>query len=83
MWIAEGNTPDPEFTQAEIDAQAVATEQAWVEQELITADKEVNKHDDSHGRVVGTKPQWGAYRNALRDHVIGGVIRGERPSVPT
>lgn len=62
-------------------------EQEWVESEIVAANKEVRKHDDNHGRVNGTKPQWQAYRNALRDRVIGGVIQGDpskagRPSRP-
>lgn len=66
------------FTTAELAQQ----EESWVSQELSTSDIEVRKHDDSHSRTVGTKPQWRTYRNALRDHVIGGVVQGTRPTRP-
>jgi hypothetical protein len=59
-----------------------ASEVSWVSAELAAADIEVLKHDDSHGRVTATKPAWRTYRNALRDHVIGGVVQGARPTKP-
>jgi hypothetical protein len=59
-----------------------AGEVSWVASELSAADIEILKHDDGHGRVTATKPQWRTYRNALRDHVIGGVVQGARPTKP-
>lgn len=56
-------------------------ENAWASQELSNANREVRKHNDANGRTVGTKPQWVAYRNALRDHVIGGVVQDTRATV--
>jgi hypothetical protein len=65
------------FTAEEI----VATENAWASQMLTESDRPLAAHNDSHGRAVGTKPQWVAYRNALRDHVIGGVVQEDRSIV--
>lgn len=58
-------------------------EQAWAEQELAKADKEVFKFEDGHARSMrGTIGAWRTYRNALRDHVIDGVVQGPRPTAP-
>lgn len=69
-------------TPSKTPAELLSIEVSWVTTELGDADKEVLKHDDSHGRVTGTKPQWRTYRNALRDHVIDGVVMGGRPPRP-
>lgn len=36
-WLDEGNTPDPEFTQAELDAKAILDEIAALKQDLKNA----------------------------------------------
>lgn len=66
------------FTAEEI----AESEVQWVAEELEAADKEVLKHDDSHDRTAATRPQWREYRNALRNHIIDGVIQGARPTRP-
>ena len=68
---------------AEKAAQDLATEQAWIEAEMVAADKEVKKFDDGHTRPKGANVQeWRTYRNALRDYIQAGVIVGERPVSP-
>ena len=81
-WIAQGNTPEPEFTQAELDQQHLDTEKAWVKSELELADIEVRKFNDGHTRTAGTLPAWRTYRNALRDYIQSDVIIGSRPVSP-
>ena len=58
-------------------------EQLWAKEELELADHEMAKHDDLHSRKVSTPAAWRTYRNALRDHVIGGVVQGDRPVRPS
>lgn len=83
-WLNEGNTPEPEFTPEELAAQQVDAEEQWVLAEIAAADKEINKHDDAHGRTTSTQIAWRNYRNQLRDRVQGGVVSsGERPARPT
>jgi hypothetical protein len=70
------------YTVRSFTAEEIATtENAWASQMLTESDKPLAAHNDSHGRVVGTKPQWIAYRNKLRDHVIGGVVQNTRADV--
>lgn len=60
-----------------------AVEAAFVSSELVNADIEVRKWEDGHARTTGTNiAQWRSYRNALRDHIIGGVVQGNRPTKP-
>lgn len=83
-WLAEGNNLEPEFTPEELATQQASREQQWVLTELSAADKEINKHDDAHGRTVSTQIAWRNYRNQLRDRVQGGVVAlGEQPTRPT
>ena len=53
-WIAEGNTPEPEFTQAEIDANA----QGQINQEALTyltsTDWQLRRHSDE--QLAGSAP---------------------------
>lgn len=68
------------YTAEEITAQ----EEAWVTQQLEEADKEVLKFEDGHSRTQGAGVGlWRTYRNALRDHVIEGVVQGTRPVKPS
>lgn len=61
----------------------VAVEVAFVNSELTAADIEVRKWADGHARKAGANiAQWRAYRNALRDHIIGGAVQGARPTKP-
>jgi len=72
-----------EFKDAYVAAQDLAAEQAWIEAEMVAADKEVKKFDDGHTRPKGANVQeWRTYRNALRDYIQAGVIVGERPVSP-
>jgi hypothetical protein len=56
-------------------------ENAWASQMLAESNRPLAAHNDAHGRAVGTKPQWIAYRNKLRDHVIDGVVQDTRAEV--
>ena len=38
QWLSEGNTPEPEFTQEELDAQAIAKEKQEAQAYLISTD---------------------------------------------
>lgn len=83
--IAEQNPDDKWYriytVRSYTDEEVAIQENAWASQMLAESDKPLAAHNDSHGRVVGTKPQWVAYRNGLRDHVIGGVVQDTRSAV--
>lgn len=80
-WRINGDVVDLDPAKVlEIDTKV---EKAWVQEELDSADITLNKVQDGHGRrPAGNEAQWRKYRNALRDHVIGDVIQGPRPTRP-
>lgn len=86
-WLDEGNTPEPEFTQSELDVQAGATEQEWCRAELAVADIQIAYLIDGDTRQSPPPSDWYTYRKDLRNRVTGGVIIGDptptgRPTRP-
>lgn len=81
-WIIDWNTNTLTFDQTKIDIINAEIEQQWVKEELNIADIELSKVQDSDSRAIGTVGDWRAYRKALRNHVIGGVVQGTRPTRP-
>lgn len=60
-----------------------AVEEMFIAQEMAVADIEIRKWADGHARTTGASiQQWRSYRNDLRDHIIGGVVQGARPTRP-
>lgn len=65
-WIAEGNTPEPEFTQAELDAQAVEAAKL-VEAEV----KMVGIEFEGVMCSATAEDMWGL--SSVQDYVAGGM----------
>jgi len=73
-----------EVDPVKVESLNTLAEEAWVAEELAGADVVVNMKADGHSRgSAGNLAQWRQYRNDLRNHVIGGVVQGERPSKPS
>lgn len=51
-WLEEGNTPDPQFTQAELDAQAIHATNVEARKYLADTDWMMQRHYDES--LVGT-----------------------------
>ena len=65
-WLAKGNTPEPEFTQTDLDNQKATEERQWRDKELKIADNELYKVQDGMG--TGSVGQWRDYRKDLREY---------------
>lgn len=70
QWLAEGNTPEPEFTEEELVTQKQNEFRAERNLLLDKVDKDINKAEDlgNDSTVLRT------YRQALRDATITWVI---------
>lgn len=84
-WVAAGNIPEPEFTQAELDAAALAAatevEGTWRAAELLfIADQLLRIEDSDPTALPGTAEQWRAYRVQVRAHVSPDT--SDRPTRP-
>ena len=66
VWLALGNIPDPEFTDAELTAQKADNERQWRNSELPKADIEIYKMEDAADTTL--ELTWRSYRIALRDY---------------
>lgn len=62
-WVYSGGVYSPK--QASIEELA-AEERIWRDAELLRADEELNKVQDSDPKAIGTVTQWREYRRALR-----------------
>lgn len=72
--------PLPGPTQEELEA----LERQWRDEELVRADKELNKVQDSDSKAIGTVGDWRAYRKNLRslpEHELFPTIEA-RPVAP-
>jgi len=67
----------PVKTAEELAAEDLATEQEWVVDELVQADKEIFILEDGDPRGKADIPTWRTYRKDLRNHTTG-----ERPTRP-
>jgi hypothetical protein len=67
----------PVRTAEELAAEDLATEQEWVVDELVQADKEIFILEDGDPRGKADIPTWRTYRKDLRNHTTG-----ERPTRP-
>ncbi len=80
IWLKEGNEPDPEHTQIELDEIKARDERAWRNEQLAFADREVNKHSDNSDIM---EIEWRSYRIALRAHTKkAGFPYDVRPIAP-
>lgn len=80
-WLSEGNTPEPQYTQTDLDNQKASGERLWRDNELNKADIELNKVQDGMG--TGLVSQWRKYRCDLRNYPAStGFPYGERPTSP-
>jgi len=80
-WLKEGNTPEPYFTQEELDNIKVNEERRWRDKELSWADIELNKIQD--GYTSGTVKEYRQYRNDLRNYPDSeNFPYGSRPDRP-
>lgn len=70
LWIAEGNTPEPEFTEDELALQEQARFRAERDKLLAEADIVIYKLEDTAQDATA----WRAYRQALRDATLTWVI---------
>lgn len=72
-WIEEGNTPEPEFTQAELDAKEIAETNAAIDAELLALDMASIRDIREY---IASKPDA---PQLLKDREIEAVAkRGER-----
>jgi hypothetical protein len=66
IWLAEGNTPEPEFSEADALALASVAARELRDAELTRADIMLNRVQDGE-TGIGTQKAWRAYRVSLRD----------------
>lgn len=66
------------------DSNKIIIERAWRDVELIRADFELNKVQDSDKKAIGTVTTWREYRKSLRDwpQDIGFPDSSKRPISP-
>jgi hypothetical protein len=65
-WLEEGNTPEPELSDADVLAQNSALARKFRDDELSRADVMLNRVQDGETNI-GTQKAWRAYRVSLRD----------------
>lgn len=65
-WLEDGNTPEPEFSEADALALASAEARELRNSELARADVMLNRVQDGE-TGLGTQKAWRAYRVALRN----------------
>jgi hypothetical protein len=65
-WLAEGNTPEPEIGEAELNAALEKSARDLRDTELTRADIMLNRVQDGE-TGIGTQKAWRAYRVSLRD----------------
>ncbi|MFJ2360440.1 hypothetical protein [Pseudomonas fluorescens] len=93
-WVADGNSPEPQFTEAELAAKqlqaAIETEAAWRSEEMKSiADQLLAIEDNDPARGPGTESEWREYRVKVRGWVSGAEgfpfieHRPRRPDYPT
>lgn len=60
------------------------SERKWRDAELVRADIELNKVQDSDKKAIGTVGEWRGYRKALRDwpETVGFPASNMRPTPP-
>lgn len=81
LWLSKGNTPEPQFTQEDLDNAKCSEERQWRDGELALADIELNIVQDGDG--YGTVTDWRTYRKELRDYPEGiNFPYGVRPIKP-
>lgn len=79
-WLKEGNEPESEHTQVELDEIKAWDERAWRNEQLAFADIEINKHSDNSDIM---ELEWRSYRIALRAYPEkAGFPASTRPIVP-
>lgn len=77
-WLAEGNTPEPKFTEAELAAMAYSAaadaEAIWRAGQMdLIANQLLAIEDDDPSRLPGTDSEWRKYRIKVRAWVSGAV----------
>lgn len=70
LWLEEGNTPEPEFTDAELLIQSQNKFRSERDSLLTKVDIEINKAEDNGLDSTNLR----AYRQALRDSTINWVM---------
>jgi hypothetical protein len=65
-WLEEGNTPEPQFSEADALAIASAEARKFRKEELNRADIMLNRVQDGE-KGIGTQKAWREYRVALRN----------------
>ncbi len=82
-WKIDRDTNSVVLDDSKVDSINMIAEKEWLQEELSTADIEIQKYEDGHTRTSGVDiTTWRDYRNSLRDHVQADTVMGDRPSKP-